>query len=45
MLAVKAMDYPGQFIFESWTEDEERFENLANFPERRAAVELGALPR
>ncbi len=41
MLAVKAMDYPGVFMFEIWTEDEERFERLAAFPERLVAGELG----
>ena len=43
MLAIKAMDYPGVFMFEIWTEDQDRFERLAAFPERLAAGELGKL--
>ena len=39
--AFRAIDYPGCFMFEIWTEDEQRFENLAAFPERLAAGELG----
>lgn len=37
----KAMAYPGCFIFEIWSEDDERFERLAEFPERLVAGELG----
>ena len=43
MLAVKAMDYPGAFMFEIWTEDKDRFERLAAFPERLAGGELGKI--
>ncbi len=41
MLPIKAMNYPGAFIFEIWTEDPQRFEKLATFPERLAVGELG----
>ena len=39
--ALHATDYPGCFMFEIWTEDERRFDNLATFPQRLAAGELG----
>ncbi len=39
--SLHAIDYPGCFMFEIWTEDEQRFENLATFPQRLAAGALG----
>ena len=38
---LKALEYPGCFMFELWTEDAERFERLVTFPERLTAGELG----
>ena len=40
---LKAMDYPGCFMFEIWTEDDERFDRLAEFPDRLVAGELGTI--